>query len=140
MQYKPDDDRAWERKGDALSKLEKYGEAVDSYDKALQYKPDDDRAWENKGDALYYLGKYAESLKSYNTALQYNPDDDWALYQIACIYGLQNNVPLALENLQKAIKLDSKYRDTAKTDPDFDLIREQPEFQELLTAKNFLIF
>ena len=54
------------------------------------------------------------------------------LYSKACCYALQNRLELALENLQKAIQLDNEYREMAKTDSDFDNIRNDVRFQELL--------
>ena len=60
------------------------------------------------------------------------PDDPNAYYNKACTYALQNNIELALENLQKAINLDIQYKDMAKTDTDFDNISHNQQFQELL--------
>ncbi|TRU47615.1 MAG: hypothetical protein EWV91_10540 [Microcystis aeruginosa Ma_QC_Ca_00000000_S207] len=54
-------------------------------------------------------------------------------YNKACCYGLQNNVELAIENLQRAINLDVKYQDMAKTDQDFEQIRGDERFQSLLS-------
>lgn len=38
----------------------------------------------------------------------------------------------ALEWLKKAIALDAKYREMAKTDEDFAGLRDEPEFQKLV--------
>jgi hypothetical protein len=58
---------------------------------------------------------------------------DKAYYNKACNYALQNNLELAIDNLKKAIEfVPQKYQNLAKTDPDFDKIRGEKQFQELL--------
>jgi superkiller protein 3 len=47
---------------------------------------------------------------------------------------LQGNVDIAIENLQQAINLNpDKYREMAKTESDFDSIREDGRFQALIS-------
>ncbi len=56
-----------------------------------------------------------------------------AWYNKACSYSLQGNIEQAIENLKTAISLNlDKYREMAKTDSDFDAIREDERFQELI--------
>jgi tetratricopeptide (TPR) repeat protein len=62
-------------------------------------------------------------------ALEINSNYANAYYNKACCYGLQNNVELAIENLQRAINLDVKYQDMAKTNKDFEQIRGDERFQ-----------
>jgi tetratricopeptide (TPR) repeat protein len=93
-------------------------------------------AWYNRGIALGNLGRYEEEIASYDQAVEIKPDYANTYYNKACCYGLQNNVELAIENLQRAISLDSQYRDMAKTDKDFDKIREDVRFQELFENGN----
>jgi hypothetical protein len=46
---------------------------------------------------------------------------------------LQNQIDLALDNLQQAITLNlEKYRDMAKTDSELDNLRQDPRFQALI--------
>ena len=89
-------------------------------------------AWGNRSLALMYLGRYEESLQSYDQALQLNPDDPNTYYNKACCYGLQGNGELAIENLQRAINLDEKYREMAQTDEDLAKIRENVRFVEIM--------
>ena len=61
------------------------------------------------------------------------PDDHEAWYNKACSYAIQGNIEQSLENLQKAINLNpDEYRKMAKTDSDFDAIREDERFQALI--------
>jgi tetratricopeptide (TPR) repeat protein len=133
LQFKPDQDEAWNNRGIALFNLGRLEEAIASYDKALQFKPDKDEAWYNRGIALFKLGRFEEAIVSYNKALEIKPDYDSAFYNKASCYALQNQIDLALENLQQAITLNSnEYREMAKTDSDFDSIRHDPRFQALI--------
>jgi tetratricopeptide (TPR) repeat protein len=106
--------------------------AIASYDQALEIKPDYHQAWDGRGVALGNLGRYEEAIASYDQALEINSNSANTYYNKACCYGLQNNVELAIENLQRAINLDVKYQDMAKTDQDFEQIRGDERFQRLL--------
>ena len=65
--------------------------------------------------------------------LEIKPDDPDPYYNKACTYSLQDQIELALENLQKAIQFNTeKYREMAKTDSDFDNICHDPRFQALI--------
>jgi len=133
LQIKPDDHEAWHGRGYALGKLGRYEEAIASFDRAVQIKPDDHEVWYNRGFALGNLGRYEEAIASCDKALVIKPDDYQVLYNKACAYSLQNQIELALENLQKAIQLaPEEIREMAKTDSDFDNIRSDSRFQELI--------
>ncbi len=103
-------------------------------DKALAIKPDNDSAWNNRGNALYNLGRYKDAIASYDKALAIKPDKDSAWYGRACCFALQNQIEPAIENLAKAISLDNKYQEMAKTDADFDKIKEDSRFQSLINS------
>ncbi|MBC1197932.1 tetratricopeptide repeat protein, partial [Microcystis aeruginosa BLCCF158] len=87
----------------------------------------------NRGAALTCMGRYKDALESCDRAIKINPNYANAYYNKACCYGLQNNVELAIENLQRAISLDVEYQDLAKTDKDFEQIRGDERFQSLLS-------
>ena len=134
LQFKPDNDEAWVNRGVALGSLGRYKEAISSYDKALELKPDDDEAWTSRGVALGNLGRYEEAISSYDKALELKPDKDEIWYNKACCYALQANLEAAVKNLSRAIALaPDKNREMAKTDSDFDSIRDNEAFQALLT-------
>ena len=128
----PDYHEAWYNRGVELSALGRKEEAIQSYDKAVDIKPDDHEAWNNRGYALSDLGRYEEAVQSYDQALNIKPDFANAYYNKACCYGLQEKIDLAIETLQQAINLDSDYQEMAKTDPDFDRIRNDDRFRALI--------
>jgi len=132
VDIKPDYHEAWNNRGVELDDLGRKEEAIQSYDKAVDIKPDDHEAWNNRGYALSDLGRYEEAVQSYDQALNIKPDFANAYYNKACCYGLQEKIDLAIETLQQAINLDSDYQEMAKTDPDFDRIRNDDRFRALI--------
>ncbi len=133
IQIKPDYHDAWNNRGNAQSDLGEYREAIASYDKAIQFKPDYHQAWNNRGIAQSDLEEYREAIASYDKAIEIKPDDHLAWYNKACCYAKQDNLEEALENLKQAIALNpKKCREDAKTDSDFDKIREDERFKTLI--------
>ncbi|BAZ38053.1 TPR repeat-containing protein [Calothrix sp. NIES-4101] len=135
LQFKPDEHAAWNNRGNALVDLGRYGEAIASYDQALKFKPDSHEAWNNRGYALWKLGKLEDAIKSYDKAIEINPEYANAFYNRACAYCILDNINLALQDLQTAINLDAEYREMAKTDTDFDSIRNNAEFEILINQQ-----
>ena len=136
LKIKPNMHTAWLFRGYALADLGRYEEAIASYDHALKFKPDIHASWLFRGYALADLGRYEEVIISHDNALKFKPDDANAYYNKACAYGLQENIPLAIENLTQAINLDSQYLEDAKTDTDLDKIRNDSRFINLINSQN----
>ena len=106
--------------------------AIADYNEAIRINPDFTEAYTNRGVAKSDLGDKKGAIADYNETIRINPNFAIAYYNIACAYSLQNNLELALLNLQKAIQLSPELRQQAKTDKDFDNIRREARFQDLL--------
>ncbi|MEH2054633.1 MAG: tetratricopeptide repeat protein [Nostoc sp.] len=133
LKIQPDYYLAWYDRGIVLENLGHYEAAINSYDQVLEIKPDDYLAWYAKGYALVNLENYEQAIASYDQVLKLKPDAREAWYNKASCYALQGNIEQALENLQQAINLShEKYREIAKSDSDFDSIREDERFQALI--------
>ncbi len=79
------------------------------------------------------MQRYQDAIASFDKAIAIKPNKHEAYYNKACSYALQNNLDLAIENLNKAIQfVPNKYKKLAKTDPDFNKVRSDKRFQELL--------
>ncbi len=133
VEIKPDDHEAWYARGVSFSNLGRDEKAIASYDKAVKIKPDDYEVWSKQGISLFNLGRYEDAIISYDKALSIRPNDANTLYNQACAYALQNHLDPALTNLKSAIELEpEEYRQLAQTDSDFDNIRQDPRFQQLI--------
>lgn len=133
IQFKPDYYEVLLFRGFVLSKLlKRYEEAIASYDRMIQLKPDMADGWIMRGLTLRNGQRYAEAIASYDQAIQIKPDEATAWYGKAFCYGLQGIVDLAIKNLQWAINLEPTFREKAKTNSDFDAIREDERFKKLI--------
>ncbi|XWK91276.1 MAG: tetratricopeptide repeat protein [Phormidium sp.] len=132
----PEDSSTWYNRGLALRQLGRLEEAIASYDKALELQPDKYQAWHNQGQILRRLGRFQEAIGNYDdVAIELKPDYAIAWYNKACCDALQGNTELALLNLEQTFQLNAvEYLSKAKTDPDFDNLRANQQFQSLLIA------
>jgi ATP-dependent DNA helicase RecG len=132
IELKSDDPDAWVIKGVVLDRLSRHEEALVSYDKAIELKPDYPDAWFKKGVALGRIDHHKEAIKSFDKVIELKPDYPSAYFNRACVYGLLKEVDKAISDLREAIKLDPSDLEESVTDPDFDKIRQDDRFQQLL--------
>jgi tetratricopeptide (TPR) repeat protein len=90
----PDNVYAWTWKGNILSNLARFEEAIRCYDKALEINKNYALAQTNKGNALSSLGKYEEAIRCYDKALEINKN-----YALA-----QTNKDILIDRLGKRKK------------------------------------
>jgi hypothetical protein len=69
----PYSSRAWMTKGDVLSAMRRYEEAIVAYSQVLHLDPSDGSAAAKRGDAYMNAGNYPEAIASYDRALAMNP-------------------------------------------------------------------
>lgn len=118
----------------ALEVLEKYEEAIASFDKTIELNPDSYKAWNSKGYLLVQLERDEEALASFDKALEINSTYAPAYYNKALFYALQGQLKLTLENLQKAIDINPRYKQDALAEPDFAEIAKSQRFQKLVNG------
>ena len=61
---------AWSKRGQALDRLGKYDEAIDSFNIYLNNNPNDSNVWYARGQSLANSGKLDESIKSFDKAIE----------------------------------------------------------------------
>jgi Tfp pilus assembly protein PilF len=83
---------------------------------------------------VFYLNRAdsGSALKEFEKALQFDPKSDLVHYGIASAHALAGDKARAVEALQEAIRLNEKNRIHAQNDPDFDKIRDEHEFIQLV--------
>ncbi len=125
--------KAWQNRSQILMKMELYKEAIVCCEKALSIEPNNHSLWNNLGNALNKLDRYEEAIECYHKAIEIKPDYGNGWYNKACCYARQNLADLAIENLAQAIKIDpERLKAIAKTNADFDSLREMSAFQVLI--------
>lgn len=133
LKLNPQDEIVWNYLGIALGKLEQYSEALAAYNQALKLKPNWPMVQNNRAAMLLKLQRYPEAIAACDRAIDLDPDQPAIWYNKACCYGLQGDVDRAIENLQQAIRQNQQiYLPLAKTDADFDPIRQNPRFQQII--------
>jgi tetratricopeptide (TPR) repeat protein len=82
---------------------------------------------------LYEAGRYAEAADRGRELLDANPRyAAGLLYNVACCESLAGRTADALEHLRSAIDQSERFRAFAQEDSDFDPIRDDPAFKELV--------
>ena len=81
---------------------------------------------------LYQAGDYDRAVELLKPAVEENPQYLNLLYNLACMESLAGRAEDAIEHLRLGIERAPRFRDAAKQDSDFDAIRDEPGFKELV--------
>ena len=131
LELKPDDPATLNNRGSTYERLGRYNEAFADFNRSLEIRPDYANTLHNRGTIYSKLEKYDEALADLNRSLEFEPDNPSTLYNLACLFSLWRKIDDALNHLEKAIAIDGEYREKAKTDKDFDNIKDDPRFKRL---------
>jgi tetratricopeptide (TPR) repeat protein len=90
--------------------------------------------WEIWGplNRFYEAGEYAEAADRGRELAEAHPEYPGLLYNLACCESLAGRKAEAVEHLRQAIERSERFRSFAAGDSDFDPIREEPAFEELV--------
>ena len=81
---------------------------------------------------LYQAGKYDEAADRGRELIEAHPEYAGVAYNVACVESLAGRKEDAIEHLRRAIEGRDQFRKLAAGDSDFDPIREEPAFKELV--------
>lgn len=136
---------AFSNLGFALSALKKYQQAipcfffaVDYYDKAekagkaLRDRTELAPILEEQGWSLVGLKKYEKAIKSFDKSLETTPDNAWSIYGKAVCFAGLDQVDSALKNLKLALELEPEVQEDTNKDSEWDNLRSDPRFQDLI--------
>ncbi len=126
--------RALHLQGQALRVMERYGEAVHPLRRAAERDPDNVHIFLALGWCYKRIGKLDLAIQALEDALEANRDAGIIHYNLACYWSLAHNVGLTLAYLSQAFDLDANYRDLVAEEPDFDPVRNHPEFVALTSV------
>lgn len=91
-------------------------------------------AWESSFSAapLAKAGRFDEAIELMRRDAESHPDHPALLYNLACYEVLADRRDDALAHLARAIELSPRFREYAEQDSDFDALRDDPRFTEVL--------
>ena len=81
---------------------------------------------------VYEAGRYADAAEMGRALIEAHPDQAFLYYNVACCESLAGESPDAVEHLRQAIDMWEGCRDMAKEDSDFNPIRDEPAFHDLV--------
>ena len=81
---------------------------------------------------LYEAGRYDEAADRGRELVEANPEYPLPLYNLACCESLAGRTDDAIEHLRLGIERFDQFRSYAANDSDFDPIRGEPAFKELV--------
>ena len=88
--------------------------------------------WWDSAKPLYEEGKYAEAADTGLELIKARQDQPYLYYNVACCESLAGRTDDAIEHLRQAIDMWDGCRDMAKEDSDFEPIRYESAFQDLV--------
>jgi tetratricopeptide (TPR) repeat protein len=95
------------------------------------YEPDGWELWAPL-NPLYTAGEYAEAADRGRQLIEAHPQYAGLLYNVACCESLAGRAADAIDHLRRAIERSERFRSFAEDDSDFDPIRDEPAFKELI--------
>jgi tetratricopeptide (TPR) repeat protein len=120
----------WNGLGNVYSRLEQYDKALQAREKAVGLKPDDGAFRASLAGLLRKMGHEQEAQKEIEIARPFIEGE--SEYNRACFESICGNIEEALRLLKITIEKNPGDRILARRDPDFDFIREDPRFKELV--------
>ncbi|MEK6571659.1 MAG: tetratricopeptide repeat protein, partial [Bacteroidota bacterium] len=125
----------YERLGDK----EKYDQIIQrilqAYPRHLSQHPDDSFRRMAFAVTLAKAGKFEEAKAEGARALELSVGDPVMMYYGACLYARVQEKQLAVESLKNAVKAGYENYEWIKRDPDFDNIRDEAGYIELMKGK-----
>jgi tetratricopeptide (TPR) repeat protein len=154
IRLKPDYAEAINNLGTVYYAQRSFSRAIRYYRKALKYAPNSASIYSNLGTAYFARKKYKEAMETYQTALKLDPNvfENHGSYGVlleernveerakfhfnmAKLYAQAGRNELALQYLRKALEEGFKDKKKIAEDPDFQAMRDLPEFKELLALE-----
>ena len=121
-------------KGQAHRLAGRYGEAVDCLEQSTRLDAESLHALLALGWCYKRVDRIDLAIKTLQDAVALEPESAISHYNLACYWALTGNVSQTVRELGAAFDLDGTYRERVASETDFDLVRESPHFQAILSV------
>jgi len=119
-------------RGESLRMMERYAEAIGPLRRAAEIIPDEVHVWLALGWCYKRTGQIHLAIDALEKALASEPAEESLVhYNLACYWSLAGNKQQTLEHLAQALAIDPAFRQSIDSEPDFDPMRHDPDFQAL---------
>lgn len=105
---------------------------LDTLEEIRELEPENEEALVAKAASYLRLDLAEQALEMCDLALELSSDHPTALYNRACAFAQLEQEEEALAALHYAIALSDHFKDTAREDRDFDILRKNKEFKDLV--------
>jgi Flp pilus assembly protein TadD len=125
----------WNRlRGESLRQKGEFEEALQAYNRALAEKPADVEILMGMAWCYKRTGQLQRAIAATEEAYRASPQEPILLYNLACYYALAGDKPQALSWLGRALRMQRTLRKLIAGEPDFDRLRDDPDFQLMTSA------
>jgi Flp pilus assembly protein TadD len=132
MELEPDWSRPHNNLAVMLRMSGRLEEARIEAERAIELAPQDVASHNNYGNLLVAMEDLEGAEAAYRKAIALEPDHPAPYYNLACLASLRGDRDDVVPLLMVAIRFDESYRRDARLDEDFDPMREDPLFRDLI--------
>ena len=118
-------------RGQSLRLLERYADAVAPLREAADRDPTNIHIYLALGWCYKRVGRLDLAIETLEQSLAFEDGEAILHYNLACYWSMAENVRLAVEYLSQAFDIDPNFRDLVPSEPDFEPIRNHPQFMAL---------
>jgi tetratricopeptide (TPR) repeat protein len=121
--------------GEALRALGRFREALKPLETAASLQPENIGVAVSLGWCYKRTHRLAQAIDALERAKRANPDEALLHYNLACYWSLAGDRTRAIESLLRAVELEPELQRKLSHEPDFDAIRNEPQFELLVVGK-----
>jgi tetratricopeptide (TPR) repeat protein len=129
----PEVSDAWGARAMVLVRLGRFEESLGSFNSAISLNRKNTTSLKGKGMVLAGLGRHADAIKAFSRANRLQQGDAETLYCLSRLYAATTDKDRALRTLSMSVNIDSGYKEIAKTDKEFECLRGDGAFTDLVS-------
>ncbi|MEO8192731.1 MAG: protein kinase [Gemmatimonadales bacterium] len=106
--------------------------AVAIIERRIAINPGESRAYYLGAGTLFLIGERERAFEWADRAVAIDPNEVSTLYNVGCLYSIAGEKERAIANLDRAVQLGFAQREWIENDGDWDPIRDDPRFPQIL--------